>query len=220
MINNSMQHDCGIIGSFISDAELDGICDTLARLDPTTPKAGGRCHGLDKKSKAYPWFKKVMLDRLKAAFDADLDLIFGMLLHSTKPFGVHSDHFELTVPGKQFKSFLIPLDVDGSTDRIDSAKTIIFNEIDEYAKMPVNPTALHLPPLARDAQSALDIWQQDLSHIPKDSAEVLSVKMSATWRKGDLIYWDSLLLHTSNDFIMNNCLYKECIVMHTYIPHA
>ena len=218
MINISMS-DCGIITGFLSISELDDIANVMLKLPSTIPKAGGRCHGIDHKSNAYPWFKKKLLDRLQGMFEVDLDIIFGMLLHSTKPFGVHSDHFPLDVPGQQFKSFLIPINVDGAVNDIAYAKTIIFDQIDEHAKMSVNPTKEQLPLIPVD-MSALSIWQSDLSHIPQESAEVLSVKLSAPWSKGDLIYWDSLLLHTSNDFVAKGHSYKECIVMHTFIPDA
>jgi hypothetical protein len=216
-----MQSDlaAGIISNFFDTDHLESMQVILRKLDTTTPKAGGWCHGLDKQNKAYPWFNKTVLQPIRNNFHPKLELIFGMLLHSTKPFGVHSDHFPLDVPGQQFKSFLIPINVDGIVNDIADAKTIIFDQSDEYAKMSVNPTKEQLPLIPADI-SALSIWQSDLSHIPQESAEVLSVKLSAPWSKGDLIYWDSLLLHTSNDFVAKGHSYKECIVMHTFIPDA
>ena len=207
----------GVISNFFSLDLLESIQKVMRKLDTTEPKAGGWCHGLDKHNKAYLWFSKTVLQPLRNTFHPNLDLIFGMLLHSTKPFGVHSDHFILDVPGQQFKSFLIPINVDGTVANISDAKTIIFDQIDEHSRMSVNPNKEQLPLLSADI-SALNIWQSDLSHIPRESAEVLSVKLSAPWSKGDLIYWNSLLLHTSNDFIAKGHSFKECIVIHTYIP--
>jgi len=215
-----MQTDlsAGVICNFFNSEKLDSIQMIMRKFDATEPKAGGWCCGLDKHHKAYPWFNKMMLQPLREAFHPKLDLIFGMLLHSTKPFGVHSDHFKLDVPGKQFKSFLIPINVDGKITDINDAKTIIFDQIDEYAKLSVNPTKDQLPEIIPSDDSAISIWSDDLTHIPKESAKVLSVKLSATWHQTDLIYWDSLLLHTSNDFLAKNHIYKECLVMHTFIP--
>jgi hypothetical protein len=220
LINIDMQRDlqAGVIANFFNEDQLESIRSILNKLDKTQPKAGGWCCGLDKHNKVYPWFRKIVLQPLREEFHPKLDLIFGMLLHSINPFGVHSDHFQLNVPGKQFKSFLIPINVDGSSEHINDAKTIIFDQIDEHAKMSVNPTKEQLPVIIPPEDSALMIYDEDLTHIPRKSAEVLSVKLAATWQKGDLIYWNSLLLHTSNDFLARNHSYKECIVMHTFIP--
>jgi len=207
----------GQIDGFFSDVILDNIVNIMKNLDTTQPKAGGWCHGIDKKNKAYPWFEKTVLQPIRNKFHPKLDLIFGMLLHSTYPFGVHSDHFKLSVAGQQYKSFLIPVNLDGKSNNLTDAKTIIFDQIDEHAMMPVNPRKDRLSELPLHLSAVKD-WNQDLSHIPRETAEVLSVKLSATWHKGDLIFWDSLLLHTSSDFNSKGYSFKECIVIHTYIP--
>ena len=207
----------GKIGGFFSDNVLDDVVTVMKKLDITHPKAGGWCHGLDKHNKAYPWFSKTILQPLRNQFHPRLDLIYGMLLHSTHPFAVHADHFETPKQGQQYKSFLIPLNVDGDPKLCCNSKTIIFDQTDKLNVISPNPTSEHLPLISPEA-SALSIYDVDLTHIPKDTARVLSVKMSATWHNGDLIFWDSLLLHTSSDFKAKGYLFKECIVVHTYIP--
>ena len=206
-----------MIGNFFKSDQLESMQAILRKLDTTEPKAGGWCHGLDKHNKAYPWFSKMVLQPLRNRFHPRLDLIYGMLLHSTNPFAVHADHFATPTLGKQYKSFLVPLNVDGAPDLCYGSKTIIFDQTDELNRISPNPTAAHLPLLSPEI-SAMSIVD-DLTHIPEATAEVLSVKLSATWHKGDLIFWDSLLLHTSSDFRSKGYRFKECIVLHTYIPN-
>ena len=189
----------------------------MLKLDTTEPKAGGQCHGIDKKNKAYPWFSKAVMQPLRNKFHPRLDLIYGMLLHSTNPFAVHADHFATPTPGEQYKSFLVPINVDGEPDLCSGSKTIIFNQIDLLNQLSPNPNGSQLPKLPPDI-SAIEIWKNDLTHIPLETAEVLSVKLNATWHRGDLIFWDSLLLHTSSDFKSKGHAHKECVVIHTYIP--
>ena len=65
--------------------------------------------------------------------------------------------------------------------------------------------------------NALDIHESHISHVPIEQACRVSLLTELIWHPGDLLWWDSHLLHTSNNFIKNGYTSKQGIIIHTYV---
>lgn len=198
--------NCGIIPNFFSRQEADAMMAVFKKI-PATDGDGNHCHGINSQHLAYPWFKQAFLNRLATQFQSDLRLIFGMMLDCHIPFTIHNDIKPLPEPGaRHYMSCLMPYSVDNDVALVDRASTIVFNEtLDDFEPQTV-------------ADNSVQYHHSALGHIPVPILECFSVKQILTWRTGDLVWWDSQLAHTSNDFPGLGHQSKQCIVAHTYLP--
>jgi hypothetical protein len=73
-----------------------------------------------------------------------------------------------------------------------------------------------LPSSEDSANSAMNIYQEHLSHNTVELVKKVTVKGIYPWTFGSVIYWDSLLLHDSNNFLRYGLQSKQAIVIHTY----
>jgi len=189
----------------------------LSVIDLQTGGYDAKEFGIDRSNRAYPWFKKIILDRISDTIGYKLELLTAMFKMSKGPFGVHCDRYPDDDQDRRYITFLIPYSVDEHFNDITDAKTIIFNERDTFSQFPMNPTTEHLPLVQDEQAGAISIHSSDLTHIPVDTANVLTVRQILGWKIGSLLYWESDLLHCSNDFLAKGHASKECLVVFTKI---
>jgi len=173
--------------------------------------------GIDSKNPLYSWFIKKIFNKIKDFTDYDLKLLFGAILESKKPIAIHSDWYNKKDGGDLFMNFLIPLSLDLNKE-VNDTFTIIFNEIiveQENENQKGNePIWNNYKKLENNATNYI---QTLLSHIEHEKLEKLSIQNILQWTIGDVLFWDSRLMHCSNDFISNGNFVKHGIVIQTYV---
>jgi hypothetical protein len=60
------------------------------------------------------------------------------------------------------------------------------------------------------------LFEEHLSHNNKEVLKRVSLQEIYSWTFGSVIFWDSLLLHDSNNFLRYGLKSKQAIVIHTY----
>lgn len=206
--NNTYANSCGQIENFFSIPQLEKIVETFNRVQPNNGD-GNKCLGIDQKHLAYPWLKSSVLHPIAEHFNPNLKLIFAMFLDCVVPFPIHNDIKEIPEKdGKHFLSFLIPYSVNNDISKCHHASTLIFNEIYED----LNDMLTH-----RVDDNFSNLHEEKISHVPKETTYAVSLKKELIWTPGDLLWWDSRLLHVSNNFIKNGYSSKQGIVIHTYV---
>jgi hypothetical protein len=189
--------------------ELDSIVEVMQEI-PFTAIRNNQCRGIDENNVEYFWFIDTVYNRIQKLFDQDIKLVFGMLLHEEVPWGIHTDAYHCSkFPDRESAlSILIPYSLDNSVENLDQGYTLVFNEWTT-----TNDSILQLPD---QDNSAVSIYQEHLSHNPLDVVKKLTVKGIYQWQLGSVIYWDSRLLHDSNNFLRYGLSSKQAIVIHTY----
>jgi hypothetical protein len=156
---------------------------------------------------------EIVYARLQKMFGTDVKPVFGMFLNETKPWGIHTDayHCEKFPDRESALSILIPYTLDNSVDNLKCGFTLVFNE-----RVRNNIEVDLLPSSEDSANSAMNIYQEHLSHNTVELVKKVTVKGIYPWTFGSVIYWDSLLLHDSNNFLRYGLQSKQAIVIHTY----
>ena len=201
--NNNYANSCGQIENFFSISQLEKIVQTFNRVQPVIGD-GNNCFGINQKHLAYPWLKSSLLRPIAEQFNPDLKLIFGMLLDCVVPFTIHNDIKEIPEKnGKHFLSFLIPYSVNNDTSLCSKVSTVIFNESFPHAHAVENNVS--------------NLHENLINHISKEMSYKITLKEKLTWSLGGLYWWDSHLLHVSNNFLKDGYSSKQAIVIHTYV---
>jgi hypothetical protein len=194
------QLGCGYIKNFISQDELFKIINIFRKVTPGVGSDKNGYYGIAQQHLAYVWFKKILLDRIADQFNPAIKLIFGMLVDSRTPLGIHRDLKDIPDPaGHHYLSFLIPYSVDDRPDLCGAAATLIFDESPD------------------GSNNISDIHEQKLAHVPIEETYHYSLRQELIWNCGDLLWWDSRLAHASSNFLTNNHYSKQAIVIHTYV---
>lgn len=206
---DNYKNSCGKIDQFFNLNQLNNFVQIFKKVDSNNGE-GNDCYGIDQNHLAYPWLKTSLLQPIAEQFNPDLKLIFAMLLNCVEPFPIHNDIKEIPEKnGQHFLSFLIPYSVDNDISKCSHASTLIFNE--SY-----NQVRDH-PPYDIIENNASDLFEEKISHVPKETTYAVSLKEELIWSPGDLCWWDSQLLHVSNNFIKDGFSSKQGIVIHTYV---
>jgi hypothetical protein len=192
--------------------ELDGIIKIMQEI-PTLTIQNNQCRGIDENNVEYFWFIDTVYNKIQKLFGDDIHLVFGMLLHETNPWGIHTDayHCSKFLDRESALSILIPYSLDNDIKNLNYGYTLIFNEWTNS-----NDDIAKLDDKSNQTNSAVEIYQEHLTHNSLDVVKKLTVKDIYQWKLGSVIYWDSLLLHDSNNFLRYGMKSKQAIVMHTY----
>ena len=192
--------------------ELDEIVEVM-KNNPALTIMKNECRGIDENNVEYYWFMEVVFKKLQALLGQDILPVFGMYLNETNPWGIHTDAYHCAkFPDKEpALSILIPLSLDDDKQNLDKGFTLVFNEFTNT----LEEMAL-LPDVSDREDSAVKIYEEHLTHNPIDIVKRVTVKGVYPWTQGSVIYWDSLLLHDSNNFIAKGMHSKQAIVVHTY----
>lgn len=203
MFINQYKNSCGKIDNFFTVDQLHHMVNVFKQLDPVDGKSND-CFGIDKNHKAYLWFNKIVLKPIANQFNPDLKLIFGMFLDCVEPFDLHHDLKDIPDSnGEHFLSFLIPYSVNNDTALCNKVSTVIFNESFPSDHVLENNTSY--------------MHENTIDHISKDVAYRITLKENLVWSLGSLCWWDSHLLHVSNNFRKDGYKSKQAIVIHTYV---
>ena len=200
----------GIIPDFVDSTTLQQWVSILQKFDTTIQKQPvdygknedyenpiGFSHGIDGKNiKGFMWFDKVILNRIRKYFDPSLLLIFGHYATTTIPIKIHGDTFPDNLPdgASPYKSFLIPVSVDGDTNLCYKSSTIT-----------VNPGEM----------SNAD-YLKHFTHQDEEIKNLFQIDKVLEWKSGNLLWWDNTQWHASNNFNTTSKT-KESIVIHTYV---
>jgi hypothetical protein len=206
--NDNYVNSCGTIKNFFSISQLQDIVKTFNRVQ-SVDGDGNNCFGINQKHLAYAWVKSSLLYPIAEQFNPNLKLIFAMFLDCVAPFPIHHDLKEIPEKnGKHFLSFLIPYSVDHDVSKCQHASTLIFNEIyNDLNDLLIN----------RVDDNFSKFHEEKISHVPIETTYGISLKKELIWSPGDLCWWDSQLLHVSNNFLKNGYSSKQGIIIHTYV---
>jgi hypothetical protein len=203
MAINQYKNSCGKIDNFFTVEQLHNIVDVFRQLDSVDGK-NNDCFGIDKNHKAYLWLNKVLLKSISRQFNPDLKLIFAMFLDCVEPFDLHHDLKDIPESqGKHFLSFLIPYSVNNDTSLCSKVSTVVFNE--------------SFPHVHAVENNVSDLHENLIGHISKEMSYKITLKENLIWSLGGLYWWDSHLLHVSNNFLKDGYSSKQAIVIHTYV---
>lgn len=204
-----MNNDAGQLFDIWTKEELDEIVEVMKDI-PSIDIYGNECKGIDENHVEYYWFMSVVYSKLSKLFDKDILPVFGMYLNETTPWGVHTDAYHC----KKFNdrepalSILIPYSLDNDINNLDKGFTLVFNET-----LMSNDDIENLPD---SYPNSLDLYDEYLSHNPIELMKKLSIKGVYPWKLGSVIYWNSCLLHDSNNFLRHGMTSKQALVVHTY----
>lgn len=198
--------NAGVIPNYFARDTVSKAANIMRRF-PNTIGRNNPCHGVDRNHLAYPWFQKTFMQPLRTQFSPLMQLIYAMYLDCREPFHLHDDVKPLPdYRGRHYVSFLIPCSVEGRRMDCDLVSTVIFNQTGR------DPDTM--PDVEPNIQ---DIWRKRMSHIDPRWASKVNIKLEARWNCGDVIWWDSRLLHVSNNFLDDGITSKQAIVAHTYV---
>lgn len=208
-----MANESGQIFDVFTIKEMDEIMSILGDLDQNQELYDQRknsCRGVDENHYEYHWFMYEVFGRIQKLLGEDLHLQFGMNLNEEDPWCVHTDsyHTKGFADREPAISMLVPYSLDHDLNNLKNGYTIVFNE-----RALDNDDILDLPD---QENSAMSIYQEHLSHNDPLKVKKLTVKDIFQWTPGSLIYWDSLLVHDSNNFLDLGMTSKQALVIHTY----
>ena len=192
-----------------STEELAAITTALERLkdrpNQGTEQAYAYTNGFGPGDLIYPFFKKIVLERLQTVLGRELHLTTGMYLKERQPWGIHTDYVKGdAVPDL---AVLIPLDTQGL-----DTHTVVFNEQCKNTFEQFMQTTL-LPSVG-----AQDLLQNVMSHETIDRLQYVSLQGTYAWRLGSVIFWDRRLLHASDNFQAAGITEKRALVLFTHQP--
>lgn len=191
----------GIIKNIFSEQQLENWKNVFKKYCvPTKSKLGDDCFGIDINStRAYLWYTKELFPEIKRIFDrADLKTIFAMYAKFTRPFQIHHDVKPIpnNMKGQNYISCLMPLAVNGDPKLCNQVSTAVFDE--------------------KENPSFEDDHNNLFQHCSIEDLKKFTVRENYNWNRGDLIWWDSRLYHSSCDFTQK-FKNKEAFVIHTYV---
>lgn len=202
----------GVIPQAFDHTHLDRLVEVFDRL-PNQLNSGAvskaYTNGIDSQHPLYPWICRQILPTIEQKLGVQCKIRVAMYLKEFIPWTVHSDYQKNDeFPGY---AFLIPIDWDGPAGS--HTHTVIFNEksktnVEDYIK-----TADIKNPMAENIVNDL------CSHESPEVLKFLTLATVARWRKGDLIYWDRELLHSSDNFLSNGISSKRALVIFSEKPH-
>jgi hypothetical protein len=107
-------------------------------------------------------------------------------------------------------------------DDSDKANTVVFNEECLHVDQSGSKNRRWVPDLwhstmTKKENNALVYKDTCLSHVPHNELECLTVQNILNWTLGSVLYWDERLMHSSDNFLINNVKSKQAIVIHTYV---
>jgi len=189
-----------------SPEELATITSALERLkdrpNQGTEQAYAYTNGFVPGDLIYPFFKKIVLERLQKVLGRELHLTTGMYLKESQPWGIHTDYVKGdTNPDL---AVLIPLDTQG----IDTS-TVVFNELCE-------DTFEQFMQTTTPTTGAQDLVETVMSHETADRLQHVSLQGIYVWRLGSVIFWDRRLLHASDNFLASGITEKRALVLFTH----
>lgn len=180
--------------------ELDNFKNKFIGCCEASTKIKGQImRAIDSKNQMlFPWYQKTLESKLQFITNDKFNTIVAMFTNWTYPVNIHQDFIELpgNKKGKNYKSFLIPLNVDGDTNLCSLASTVTFTK--------------------RPNQNAISDHKKLFSHMKIDDLKQYTIENIHQWNFGDLIWWYSDQYHASSDFT-NKATYKEAFVIHTYV---
>ena len=60
-----------------------------------------------------------------------------------------------------------------------------------------------------------NIYEKYMSHQPYEDCQGLELDKALEWNVGNLIYWDRIRIHSSDNFLKNNIFSKTAIALFT-----
>jgi hypothetical protein len=204
-----MNKTSGQIFNVWTKEELNEIVSVMQDL-PIINILGNDCRGIDENHIEYYWFMSVVFEKISRLFDEEILPVFGMYLHETNPWKIHTDayHCEKFEDREPAYSILIPYSLDNDVKNLDKGFTLVFNE-----RLDSNNDIKNLPEVQNNS---LNLFEEHLSHNNKEVLKRVSLQEIYSWTFGSVIFWDSLLLHDSNNFLRYGLKSKQAIVIHTY----
>lgn len=214
-----MKKISGEIKNLFSESDMDHLVECLSELDSITIE-NNICKGVSEEHIMYQWFDQHCFSKIKSHIGSDACLVFGMYLEENTMWSIHTDTYHCDpFPHKvPYLSMIIPYSVDGKKELVNCSSTIIFNE-SSYDFAPENDNKNWAPNLllrATPSSNASKYFESHLSHNDPNIVEKLTLKQIYQWSLGSVIYWESSLLHDSDNFKKNGHVSKEAIVIHTY----
>jgi hypothetical protein len=208
----------GIIDDFFTESELDSVLKYLSNLK----SAFNYGNGVDENHAIYPLFVKKCFSKITEVFGEELRLARVTYLNDTKPISLHSDYYQINSNGNPQTAMVVPISSNDDRTFTNQVHTVIFNEEDLFAESSGHITR-HWDRVAWDKNktpkenSAVQYYDEYLSHMKMRDLECLTVDTIAKWKFGSLIYWNARLLHSSDNFTKNNVKSKQALVLHTYV---
>lgn len=203
----------GQILNVFSNLEIESIIRILKLVPEQRSSDQSRDilnNGFTETDNVYPAIKRTVIQKINQVSPIKIARLFeGMHLIARDPYSVHVDFLSKRDEGYGY-SFLIPLYT--VPESVGKTSTVIFNE---YSTT-VNTLKEYVdtdPP--KPMENAQNIWHLLPDTDPREYANYLSVKLIAHWHPGSLIYWDRRLLHSSDNFKLNNLKEKSALVLFT-----
>lgn len=210
----------GEILQLFSESEMDTLVECLSQVDPITVGTN-ICKGIDQNHIMYRWFENSCMAKIRPYIDQDARLVFGMYLEEYQMWGIHSDsyHCDNFLNRRPYLSMIIPYSVDYNKFLVNQSSTIIFEESSDDYVVDKSNTKQWTDNLLRrptPKNNAMQYYDSHLSHNNPEILKKLTLRQIYQWSLGSLIYWESTLIHDSDNFIKNGYSSKQAIVIHTY----
>jgi hypothetical protein len=196
--------------NIFDQAEVDRLIKILEYLPDfeEESKTVAYTNGFTKKDVAYRLVERIIRDKIEAAIDQPINIACGVYLKEMRPWPIHTDyHYVFDTELNPDLVIIVPLKVDGPADR--TTHTIVFNEpcLTNFADYLVDAK-----PLDNNAKT---IYNKHCSHVTEQELEYVTVNTIAPWHIGSVIYMDRALLHCSDDFLANDIIRKDALVLFT-----
>jgi len=210
--------------NFWSEKELIYINNYLSRLPNFTKTKYNTISvgGITSDHPLYNWFIKNVFSKIQKVFGKNLRFTFGEFLFETSPVTLHSDYFfksQYKNKNEPYMTFLIPIAVNNDYKQVEKTNTIIFNEIDTVDDNIDGdwPDYSWKSDRTIKKNNVLETCYDLVSHIEREDLECLTLREILNWKEGSLLYWDSKLLHCSDNFLLKDVKSKSAIVIHTHV---
>jgi hypothetical protein len=151
--------------------------------------------------------KEIFEPKFRALLNFEFVVDHSHILHSVKPYPVHTDWYQVRMIKKLTPAYTIIIPLEDI-----NSNTIVFNQcatikaVEQWLEQECPPI------LPADKQVSADIWEKYLTHVDPAILKYLSLKEIFQWKQGSIHATDRKYFHCSDNYHKNMITGKKAFI--------